>query len=530
MKSHMEFSAAGLAGDPQACRIYVGNRFEERGAREVHFAYEIHGQSSFERFYCATVFGELDEGWQVAQVSIVEESHLGLSPPAPTETGTRVISDCLACRGRRLGVLAFGSIVQAENGATAAESLRQQNLYRYVRMMGSDTRLDQKGADTSLNTWPACGRCGYPDLSVPPSPYLLNGSRVATPKECMSADAGNLLVRPRVADILQLVAPGSCDYYPTVDSRTGGPTPWRLAIPRYGLRNAAPISAAPRCGYCGNVRGDFEEPFLFIPSIAVDVPEYDILQSSLHVAAGRCIAAWILRDLHFSCRLRRLFKALKIKDLHPGMGGDDMSLLPAEKAWVKEQLARIEAAGIPIVPRGTLTAADRKWFNAWLRKGPCGFALKNYSALQKKHKFKIPRAYLDFLEAWGPRKFTDVEGQFDVTTLDPLDFEYRLFRRHSRDHSVDPENTDVDGIGFAHNGCGDFFVMDVSAQSRDYPILYFDHELNCLDPYADTMAECLRRFTRNDFWVTVAKGSFLELGAMSGPALRYVDPDGRLNL
>src|SRR5688572_22489546 len=102
----------------------------------------------------------------------------------------------------------------------------------FVQMVGPDSRMDRKGQDdVSVNVLPPkCPRCGMPDLDVVNAPYRL-AKGTQNPADLALADVGNFLCHERARRILEAVAPGGCDFHPTVDAK-GKPTPWSLAVPR----------------------------------------------------------------------------------------------------------------------------------------------------------------------------------------------------------------------------------------------------------------------------------------------------------
>ena len=106
-----------------------------------------------------------------------------------------------------------------------------------VEMVGSDARMDQRGnMDLPVNALPAkCRHCTFPDLDFVPQPYFL-AKGVASPVDTAMAEAGNFFVRVRARRILELAAPGACDFYSTEELKTKQPTPWSLAVPRRNIR------------------------------------------------------------------------------------------------------------------------------------------------------------------------------------------------------------------------------------------------------------------------------------------------------
>src|SRR5262249_11843297 len=92
--------------------------------------------------------------------------------------------------------------------------------------------------------------CTFPDLDFVPQPYFLTKG-ISDPNEMAEAEVGNFFVRQRARQILEVVAPGACRFFPTADLKTKAATPWFLAVP-VPLVSTAPFRRSiPRCPDCG---------------------------------------------------------------------------------------------------------------------------------------------------------------------------------------------------------------------------------------------------------------------------------------
>jgi hypothetical protein len=49
---------------------------------------------------------------------------------------------------------------------------------------------------------------------------------------------------------------------------------------------------------------------------------------------------------------------------------------------------------------------------------------------------------------------------------------------------------------FACTEHGDGFCFAVREGQEDYAVYLYDHEINCLVPYASSFVECIRRFAK----------------------------------
>lgn len=192
---------------------------------------------------------------------------------------------------------------------------------RSVRLSGADEQMDCRGSfDEPLNMLPRkCPACGFPDLDYVAQPYFLVKSRTMTPDELALATFGNLLVRGRVRQVLEIVAPGQCTYFPTVYKGTTDSTAWFLAVPKYRVLTAKVDPKIPRCGTCGEPTsahpGTQWSEMLFGSPIRnqlrasdwTDESERDVFKSSTWGSSERSWNRWITRDLFMSVRLFHLF-------------------------------------------------------------------------------------------------------------------------------------------------------------------------------------------------------------------------------
>jgi hypothetical protein len=183
------------------------------------------------------------------------------------------------------------------------------------------------------------------------------------------------------------------------------------------------------------------------------------------------------RELLFSVRLATLFAKLKIRGLTPS---DKKKPTADDLAWVEARISRIEgrskAAARPR-PEGVVTAADKKWYDGFLRRHVGRKEkLASYAALEKKYKFKVPVSYKTFLASSAPRTFQDIDDHegFVAHLLPPEKFDFQSFR-----HGKVPNDDDspaTDGIMFACTEHGDGFCFAVREGQEDYAVYLYDYE------------------------------------------------------
>jgi hypothetical protein len=170
-----------------------------------------------------------------------------------------------------------------------------------------------------------------------------------------------------------------------------------------------------------------------------------------------------------------------------------------DEGWIEAKLSVLSDQGLvdgAKEAKGKRSNAAERWFQQFL-KDNAGKAKKSVdlTVVEKKHKITLPKDYKDFVSVIGAKSFKDVnetEG-FAAHILAPEKLDFKGYRR-GRVPYLEGEQAEVDGVMFASTDHGDCFVFDVSSKTRDYPIFWYDHEQNTLEPFAPTFAECIKRF------------------------------------
>jgi hypothetical protein len=62
---------------------------------------------------------------------------------------------------------------------------------------------------------------------------------------------------------------------------------------------------------------------------------------------------------------------------------------------------------------------------------------------------------------------------------------------------LEGEDAEIEGVMFAETDHGDVFVFDVSAKG-DWPVFWFRHEENTMEPFAPNFAGCIKRFVQGN--------------------------------
>lgn len=380
----------------------------------------------------------------------------------------------------------------------------------HITITGSDDRMDCRDMfDSPINTLPLkCPKCGFPDLDHVPQPYYLVKSRTYSPNELAPGEKGNFFVRPRIRRVLELVAPGECRFYPTHFNGTTQETPWFLAVPVNQIVTARVDPKIPRCPQCSEPRsahpGTQWSEFLFgLPQRQQPLADgwsnespHEILKSSTWGSSERGWNRWIVRDLYFSIRLFTLLRKLKAKGLVASVTGNSAKPTSLDNAWVKDQLTAIEAAGIPQHADGTLSDDDLKWFREFLKQHARVVLPFDIKPIERRLKVKLPNSYLDFVSTVGAMDFDNVDSRegFTASILTPD----KLGTEDYADEFEDEESKSVNGLMFAATGHGDCFCFDVQKGKKEYPVLLYNHDYNCYEPYADNFVACIKRFATRD--------------------------------
>jgi hypothetical protein len=404
-----------------------------------------------------------------------------------------------------------------------------------VEMVGSDARMDQRGnMDLPVNALPAkCRHCTFPDLDFVPQPYFL-AKGVASPVDTAMAEAGNFFVRVRARRILELAAPGACDFYPTEELKTKQPTPWSLAVPRRKIRMFDVDAKVPRCPKCGefklahpgthyvlveaNCRGVDVFKSLNWHAWTVwtvaDVEKYNVGRAKpwkwpreygdppTHPGEWRRVGS-VGRDLYFSVRLEQLFKKAKVKGILRSAACTGKPT-PADVQWVEETLRLLADNGLADSPAVAPATEVAGWFARYVKRHaktkPRSF---DFAAVEAKHGVELPEDYKQFMSAVGPASFEDVNGTegFAARVLPPAKLDFREYRR-GKVPDLEADSARVDGVMFAVTEHGDCFVFDVSGSGQrgagegSYAVFWYDHEQNVMEPYAASFAECIKRFAQ----------------------------------
>ena len=415
-----------------------------------------------------------------------------------------------------------------------------------VEMVGPDTRMDQFGdADKPANPLPPkCPHCTLQDLDFVAKPYLL-AKGFAAPAEHAPAEMGNFLVRPRTRQVLELVVPGACAFFATAEKKSKKPTPWFLAVPKAIVelpgykdhdekRRRCSKCKEPKLGsrsddsYASVKKRTFaDDIFKAQQWYAQNTLEDSISDANMWrkkyghkemiefseygLAAPEHPQRWtryqMSRDLFFSVRLEQLFKRAKLKgQLIRYVGFDDVKPTDADLAWIDQKMQLLAEHGLVDGGAATKPAkqADRaasKWFTQYLKKNAAKKkpAKIDFAEIEKKHKLALPQDYKDFIATVGPKSFEDVMEQegFAANVLPPSKIDFRSMRRGKmKDLLFDEESLAIDGVMFASTDHGDAFVFDISQKDAagNYPIFWYDHEGNAMEPFAPTFSEAIKRF------------------------------------
>jgi hypothetical protein len=419
-----------------------------------------------------------------------------------------------------------------------------------VEMTGPDARMDQFGnSDAPANPLPVkCPHCTMPDIDFAAKPYLL-AKGFAAPAEHAPAEVGNFLVRERARKILELVVPGQVTFHPTAEKNSKKPTPWFLAVSK-GMVNLPGYKDTDekrqRCRRCGEpklgYRSDDSYASVKKRSFTDDIFKaqqwYAQLTEEDSIATAnmwrkkygekemiefsdygltppehpqRWTRRQLDRDLFFSVRLEQLFKKAKLKgQLVRYVGFDDVEMSDADRAWVEEKIALLakhglvdgDGAGAMTTKKKQTTSSASKWFAQYLKKNAAKKkpAKIDFPAIEKKRKLTLPQDYKDFISTVGPKSFEDVMQQegFAANVLAPGKLDFRSYRRGKmKDLLFDEDSLAIDGVMFADTDHGDAFVFDISQKDAagNYPIYWYDHESNAMEPFAPTFAGAIKRFT-----------------------------------
>ena len=422
-----------------------------------------------------------------------------------------------------------------------------------VEMTGPDTRMDQLTHLLPANPLPVkCPHCTMPDLDFIANPYVLNKGFTA-PAETAPAEVGNFLVRDRVRKILEIAVPGACRFVPTADKKSKKAIKeWWLAVPAHvvdmpgvplrskdrqrckkcgepslGYHPYAPIKGKPNTyRHVGLEKCDCRGLDVFKAKqwSAVDTAENQYAEALKYTEKGESPPSWsnfgdhlgvkapshaqrwtrliIERELFFSVRLEQLLKKAKVKgQLVRVLSFDHVMPSADDETWISDKLQVLVDLGLV----GAKTAGGKKsggvgnWFQAFLKKNAAkkSPAKTDFESIEKKHKLKLPKTYMDFVSVVGAKAYKDVIGikGFTVRILSPKKLDFSGYRREKWKRLG--VNSTVDGIAFAETDHGDMFVFDIS-RNRSGEVFWYDHEQNTVEPFAAGFAECIRRFDQGN--------------------------------
>jgi len=347
-----------------------------------------------------------------------------------------------------------------------------------LKMVGPDDEMDRvDGYLEALNPLPvACPTCKRVDLDFVPSPYVL-GKKIESPVDFAPAVAGNLLVRESMKRVLDVVAPGSCKFYPTIHRKTKQPTPWSLAVLQHTETTSEP--SAKKCSKC-------REPLEWsdvMEATSNPISKHEIFKARNWWGDGD------RRDLYFSVRLETLVKKLRLRGMVRYVDCKQTPT-PEDVKWVEEKFRLIQQASDKFAgkpAKDTVTG----WFEDYLKrvakKKP---VTHDFEAAEKKLGIKLPESYRRFVAAVGTKTFKDVDGEeeFNAHILPP-----KKLRVESCLERGDDEENEFKGVLFAVTDHGDAFYFDLTRNSPDYEVRKHDHEADSFEPYAKNFAEAIKR-------------------------------------
>lgn len=391
----------------------------------------------------------------------------------------------------------------------ARECISQPSgMLRCVPIALQDNRLDEtRNRANPENTVPIrCEACHFPDIDFVPQPYLLTKG-ISRPAELGTAQFGNFFVRDAAKKVLEVAAPGQCDFFPTVEFKTNQPTPWHLAVPRNLVHFFDVKKSVPRCKSCGEpLSAHSYTEFEAFPRREYLAP-FDVFKSQEWSSLGRESntpkkRTQLWRDLFFSVRLETLFKRLNLGGIRRDYDSKDKPA-PEDLAWIEEQLARLNQQSSTVAKKqgAKSTLNPDKWFKSFLAryaaKSPKEFDL---AAIKRKQGFSLPKSFIDFSKRSRKLSFQNVDGEvgYTVRVQLPNRLNLRDHRREVTDSGSSNEDQ-IDGVGFAVAINGDEFCFNLTRTSgTDYAVYWFNHEMGNYEPYAANFIEFLKRVCKED--------------------------------
>jgi len=182
-------------------------------------------------------------------------------------------------------------------------------------------------------------------------------------------------------------------------------------------------------------------------------------------------------------------------------GEDNAKLSRDDEIWIEARLKMLEERGLVQGPQpvsGKPSPATRKWFKQFLRRNAAtGIKSVDFTTEEAKRKITLPQDYKDFISQVGSKSFKNVNDMEETFTgiLPPRKLDFKNHRRGKVPY-LEGDDAEVDGVAFAEMDNGDCFVFDVSVKDSDYPVFWFRHEENTMEPFAPNFAECIKRFAQ----------------------------------
>jgi WD40 repeat protein len=350
-----------------------------------------------------------------------------------------------------------------------------------LEMVGPDDVMDRvDGHLEPLNPLPVvCPACKRVDLDFVHSPYVV-GKKIESPVDFAPAVAGNLLVRESMKRVLEVAAPGTGKFYPTIHRKTKQPTPWFLAVLQHTQTTSEP--SAKKCSKCREPR----EWTDVMETTSNPISKHEVFKARNWWGDGD------RRNLYFSVRLEALVKKLGLRGM---VRSSDCKQTPTQEdlAWAEQKFKIIQQADAK-----AKTTAKRKqddvteWFSDYLKrnakKKP---VVHDFAAAEKKLGVKLPETYKQFMAVVGTKKFKDLDGEeeFNAHILSPEQLKVESCLERG-----DDEEAEFKGLLFAVTEHGDAFYFDLTRNAPDYEIRKHDHEVDSCEPYAKNFAEAIKRF------------------------------------
>jgi hypothetical protein len=386
--------------------------------------------------------------------------------------------------------------------------------WRHVMVHGDGNSMDTFGNfDLATNQLPKkCPSCTFPDIDAVPQPYLLNRG-ISDAGDFGCAELGNFFVRERLRQILEVVSPHACLFYPTSEAKSGKPTDWWLAVPQRMVDTVTLPAQYEQCNVCGEPKS-----VSHLDRLEFSPPEVDIFKSKqwtcwqigeetpwyrdenlkgriADISPEQWTRLCLSRELWCSNRLLLLLKELKIKGVNYLSALHQCKATPWEAAWIAAQIERVNKDLPPVKSKQKFSDDSGKWFTAWIKKSVPNEFLASASTIkawEKKHGIRLPKEYVKFATAVGKQTFADMFGkdEYDVTIVGLGELDAEGYRRDFDDEAIEQS---PDGLMFAVAINGDCLCFDLHGESGKYPVFHYDHETEAFQPFAENFAAAVRR-------------------------------------